>query len=165
MKRKNSPSRQQEEDAESQYHELRMQRHSSGSLSYFKYVPFAVVFSLLCLILYVTVGGVDIKKDIAYVIVAYAIGVFGLTISYTRVSAWVIKQRSVQMKNNKKGTKNEVKATEGLWFTLFYNNTFYLFLLLINSHLIFSTLQPTASMILSQLCASLIPAWMSTLSK
>lgn len=165
MKRKNSPSRQPAEDAESQYQELRMQRQSKGNLSYFKYLPFALIFSTLCLILYITVGGVDIKKDIPYVVVAYAIGVFGLTVSYARVSAWVVKQRSVQMKNNKKGAKGTVKATEGLWFTLFYNNAFYVFLLLINSHLVFSNLQPTASMILSQVCASLIPAWMSTLSK
>ena len=164
MKRKASPSRQYE-DQESLFNDLILTQRSSGTLNYIKYLPFAFIFSLLCVILYVTVGGVDIKSDIAYVIGAYAIGVVGLTIAYSKVSSWVVKQRSIQMKNNKKNVNKEVKSSEGIWFTIFYNNAFYFFLLHINSQLLFSNLQPTASMILSQLFASLIPAWMSSLSK
>ncbi|KAH0787791.1 translocon-associated protein subunit gamma-like [Histomonas meleagridis] len=165
MKRKSSPRQvQSEEDQESLYSDLRVSRKTGFSV-HIKYLPFALITSLIGIILYITVGGIDLKVHIPYVVVAYACGVFGLTVAYSFIAQWVIKQRNLQKKNAKKQAKGEVRESEGLWFTLFYNNAFYCFLLLINSHILFSTFHPTTSMILSQLCSALIPAWLSSMSK
>ncbi|KAH0793357.1 translocon-associated protein subunit gamma-like [Histomonas meleagridis] len=165
MPRKQSPgANRNTEDQDELYNELRSKRQPRGFSKSLKFLPFGLIFSLIGVILYVAVGGVDIKEQIVYIIVAYAIGVVGLTVAYAQVAEWVTKQRSVQMKS-KKTAQVQVKASEGVFFTLFYNNAFYCFLLLIGSHLIFSNFQPAASMILSQVCASFIPAWISSFSK
>ncbi|KAH0792232.1 hypothetical protein GPJ56_003758 [Histomonas meleagridis] len=165
MKRKSSPRAvQTEEDQESLYSNLGVKRKAGFSV-HMKYLPLALIFSAIGILLYITVGGVDLKAHIPYIVIAYAAGVAGLTVAYSYVAQWVIKQRNVQKKNAKKQAKGEVREAEGLWFSLFYNNAFYCFLLLINSHLLFSTLHPTTSMVLSQLCAAFIPAWLASLSK
>jgi predicted tellurium resistance membrane protein TerC len=102
------------------------------------------------------VGGVNLKDDLPYLIVAHAIGIVGLAAAYSNVARWVKKQRAIQ---------NIPNTGEELWFSLFYNNAFYVFLLFLGSHLVFSTLSPATSLILTQLAAVLLPAWMSTLSK
>ncbi len=68
-------------------------------------------------LLYVTVGGVNIAKDYLYVIGVTVIGTIGLTLAYSHVANWLNKQ--------KKGTSTKA---EQLMFTLFYNNAFYVFL-------------------------------------
>ena len=165
MPRKSSPgANQTAEDQEELFRELGSKRQASGISRNIKLLPFGLIFSLIGIILYITVGGVNIQEQIIYIVIAYAIGAAGLTFAYSQVAQWVTKQRSIQMKNNK-NVKDQVKESEGLFFTLFYNNAFYCFLLLIDSHLLFTNFQPAVSMILSQLCASFIPAWISSFSK
>ena len=165
MKRKSSPRAvQSEEEQESLFSNLRVQRKSGISV-HLKYLPFALIFNLIGIVLYVTVGDVDLKVHIPFIIIAYACGVTGLTVAYSNVSKWVTKQRNIQKKNAKNQAKEEVNDAEGLWFTLFYNNAFYCFLLLLSSHIPFSSFTPATSMILSQVCSTVIPAWSTSLSK
>lgn len=160
MSRGSSPKRQQDlVSEEEEYNSLRATaKKSSGFARHIKYVPLGLIFSALGVLLYVFVGGVELQADIPYIVAAYLAGAVGLTLAYSNVSAWVSKQRSQQLKASYEGS-------EGVWFSLFYNNAFFVFLLLLGSHLVFSTLPPTTSMILTQLCAAAIPAWMSSLSK
>ena len=160
MSRGSSPKRQQEQvNEEDEYNSLKATaKKSSGFAKHLLYVPFGLIFSALGILLYVFVGGVELQADVPYIATAYAIGAIGLTVAYSNVAQWVIKQRSQQLKKSYEGS-------EGVWFSLFYNNAFFVFLLLLGSHLVFSTLQPSTSMILTQLCAAAIPAWMSSLSK
>jgi hypothetical protein len=129
---------------------------STGVPSVIKYFPVALVFAAIGILLYLSVGGVNLDGDIPYIIVAYAIGALGLALAYGNVATWVNKQRAIQ----------KVAVTgEAPWFSLFYNNAFYVFLLFLGSHLLFSTLTPATSLVLTQALAALLPAWMSTLSK
>jgi hypothetical protein len=106
--------------------------------------------------LYIAVSGLDFAAQLPSVVVAHAIGAAGLAHAYWNVAAWVRKQRSTQKLPD---------TGEGLWFSLFYNNAFYIFLLFLGSHLVFSTLTPAVSLVLTQLVAVLLPAWMSRFSK
>jgi hypothetical protein len=100
---------------------------------------------------------VDPVKDIPYLAVAYVFGIAGLTRAYAAVSYWLVTER---MK-----AKLACGGWEKIWFTLFYNNSFYVFLLFLGSQLIFSTFHPSTSLILTQALAVLLPAWMPSLSK
>lgn len=157
MSRQNVP-RQTGEDEESEYASLGEMAAAVKKPNYAKYAPFAAVFSFIGILLYVLVGGVS-TADVPYMAIAYAVGVAGLTVAYLNVAKWVINARSVQMKPAK------YEGVEHVWFTLFYNNAFYVFMLFFCSHIVFSGLQPKTAMILTQLCAAAIPAWMSSLSK
>lgn len=156
MSRKSSPAQPREEDLADEYRALQSTvKKQSTVVDLLKFVPFALITSLLCVGLYITVGGVDYENQIPYIAVAYVLGVIGLTYSYANVAKWVSKQRSIQ--------KRESSSAEGLWFTLFYNNAFYIFLLLLFSSVVFCSLKPSTSMILTQAVASLIPAWISSI--
>ena len=125
-------------------------KKSSTSLQYIKTLPFAAISSFLCIILYLTVGGVEIQTQIPYVIVSYLIGVFGLTLSISNVNTWARQKK--------------VASSSPLWFSVFYNNSFYVFLLVINSSVVCSSFRPTTSMILAQLISVFLPAWLSGMS-
>ena len=159
MSRGSSPSRgQAAESEENEYQNIAASiKRQSGFTKYLKFVPFGLVFSAIGIMLYVFVGGVEIPKDVPYIAAAYGIGVIGLTSAYSNVASWVVKERSRQIK--------DYKGSEHIWFSLFYNNAFYIFLLLLGSHIVFSTLQPTTSLIITQILAVAIPAWMPSLSK
>jgi uncharacterized membrane protein len=131
-------------------------RRSSKLTSKLKFLFPGLLFSALGILLYLSVGGVNFISDLPYLGVALVIGGFGLSVAYSNVAAWVRKQRSIQ---------NIESGSEGLWFSLFYNNAFYIFLLFLGSHLVFSTLNPSTSLVLTQLFAVVVPAWMSTPSK
>jgi hypothetical protein len=141
---------------DSEFEDLKKLVSRQGTSSFVRYLPFAFIFSTISVLLYLSVSGVDLVAHLPYVIVAYVVGVVGLTHAYQNVSAWVRKQRSLQ---------KLADTGEGLWFSLFYNNAFYIFLLFLGSHLVFSTLSPAISLVLTQLVAVLLPAWMSRLSK
>ena len=157
MSRQNVP-RQTGEDEESEYAALGEMATSTKKPNYAKYAPFAAVFSFVGVLLYVAVGGVAMT-DVPYMAIAYAVGVAGLTVAYLNVAKWVMTARAIQMKPVK------YEGVEHVWFTLFYNNAFYVFMLFLGSHIIFSGLQPKIAMIMTQVCAVAIPAWMSSLSK
>ena len=139
---------------EEQYASLKVQARPTGFKAHAKYLPISLIFSFIGILLFTVVGGVNLKTDLAYVIVVYVIGVVGLTIAYSRVATWIGKQK-----------KGSTSKSEQLMFTLFYNNAFYIFLVFLGSHLVFSGLQPTTSMVVTQLVAVFLPAWMSSLSK
>jgi hypothetical protein len=141
-----------------EYAQLAMMKRSSGVALHIKYVPFALIFSLLEVALYVAVGSVNLTTDLPYLAVAYVIGVAGLAVSYSLVAQWVEKKRAAAL-------KGQVTGSEHIWFTLFYNNAFYVFLVFLGSHLLFSTLPPTIAIILTQAVAVGVPAWMSGLAK
>ena len=157
MKRKSSPSNPIVDEAE--YASLKGQSRGSATVRRLMFIPFSAIFSSLGVLLYIVVGGVDVKADFPYIAAAYAIGSIGLAIAYSNVSSWVAKQRAQQLKSS------DFSGTEHVWFTLFYNNAFYVFLILLCSHLLFANLQPTTSMTLAQLASVAVPAWMSSLSK
>lgn len=156
MSRKSSPAQPRDEDIAEEYNQLRTHvKKQSTFVEVVKYAPVALITSLLCIALYVTVGGVDYETQIPYLAVAYLIGVVGLTLSYSNVAKWVCKQRSIQ--------KREASGAEAFWFTLFYNNAFYVFLLLLFSSVVFCSLKPATSLILTQAVSALIPAWISNI--
>ena len=139
---------------EEQYASLKVQARPTGLKVYLPYLPVSMIFSFIGILLFTVVGGVDLKTDLPYVVVVYVIGAIGLAVAYSRVAAWIARQK-----------KGSASKSEQLMFTLFYNNAFYIFLVFLGSHLVFSGFQPTTSMILTQLAAVFIPAWMASLSK
>ncbi|KAK8900017.1 hypothetical protein M9Y10_002340 [Tritrichomonas musculus] len=146
------------EDDESQFAEFKnVKRQSSGFLGSLKFLPFGLITSAIGVLLYVTVRGLDINLNIPYIVVGYAVAAICLTFSYQNVAKWVKKQRSIQLKGNYEGP-------EGLWFSLFYNNAFYVFLAFFFSHIVFSSIAAPTSLVLTQVCASALPAWISSLS-
>ncbi|OHT16126.1 hypothetical protein TRFO_13453 [Tritrichomonas foetus] len=128
-----------------------------SSFDALKYLPFALLTSLLSILLYTSVRGLEIQNDLPYVIVGYLAGAAALTFAYHNVARWIKKQRSVQMKGTYQGS-------EGLWFTLFYNNAIYVFLLFICSHIFFTSFPAATSLVLTQLIATIPPAYLSSLS-
>jgi hypothetical protein len=159
-RKRGSGSRSEAEIAaeELEYAELRqiVPQRSGSFLSKLKYSIPGLLFSSLGILLYLSVGGISLNAELPYLVAAFVIGAGGLAVAYANVAAWVHKQRSIQKVDS---------GSEGLWFSLFYNNAFYIFLLFLGSHLVFSTLSPSTSLVLTQLCAVAVPAWMSTLSK
>ena len=150
----NKAPRQTVVNEEEQYAGLKGQVRASGLKAHIKYLPAALIFSFVGILLFVTVGGVSMKTDMVYIAGVYGIGVAGLTMAYSRVATWMGKQK-----------KGSTSATEQMLFTLFYNNAFYVFLVFLGSHLVFSGLQPITSMVLTQLVAVFLPAWLASLSK
>ena len=134
------------------------QKKKSGITALLTYLPFAFLTSIVSIILYVTVRGLDVQADIPYVAVGYAVSVVGLTLAYRNVAEWVKFQRAKQIRNVDIGT-------EGLWLSLFYNNAFYIFLLFFFSHIVFSSFPASSSFLLTQLIASFLPVWVSSLAK
>jgi len=126
-------------------------KKSSGFALYMKTLPIALASSLLCVLLYCTVGGILIPQHLPYIAIAYGIGVFGLTVAYSNVSIWSKQQKSAS-------------KSSGYWFSIFYNNAFYVFLLILNSSIVFSSFKPTTSMILAQIVSVALPAWLSGMS-
>ena len=142
-----------EEIEEQQYQELRnsqvpkRQVHKKGFS--FKYLPYAVLTSLLTVLLFTTVGGCDLEADLGYFVFSYAVGVILLTVAYTNVVKWCKTQKS--------------SRGSAVLFSLFYNNAFYVFSLILCSSVIFSGLIPRYNLILSQVISVGLPAWLSTL--
>lgn len=134
-----------------------LKRPSSGFLSTLKYLPVGLLTSVIGIVLYVTVRGLCITTQIPYVVVGYLVGALGLTFAYNNVAKSIQKQRSKQFKNN-------YSSIEGIWFSLFYNNAFYIFLLFFFSQIAFSSIAAQTSLVLAQLLSSVIPAWLSSLS-
>jgi hypothetical protein len=160
VKRSRSPQGRQAQpiDEEEELRLLEKSRRVTGVTLHLRYLPFGFIFSLLEIFLYVTVCGVSLTDDLPYIIVAYLIGVAGLTIAYSFVAQWVQRKRSA-------ATKSPVTGSEHVWFALFYNNAFYVFLVFLGSHLLFSTIDAKISLVLTQVVAVGLPAWMSGLAK
>lgn len=129
----------------------------ASPISAIKYVPFSLLTSSIGFLIFYSVGSIDFKSDLISIIVSYVIGIVGLTIAYHFIAEWTSKQRKLVNRNASTGM-------ESIFFSLFYNNAIYVFLLLICSSLIFSSLNSHISMILSQTIAAAIPAWLSSLS-
>jgi xanthine/uracil permease len=146
-------------DEEAEYQELAQgsKKRVTGFAAYIRFLPLGLLFAGIGVCLYLFVGGVDLKTDLPYVVVAYAVGVVGLTISYSLVARWVQRRRSAQ--------KVTGGRAEHVWFSLFYTNSFYVFLLFLGSHIVFPGLGPLTSLILTQVVAAILPAWLSSLSK
>jgi hypothetical protein len=142
-----------DDDAEYQELALTTKKRRSGFWAHVRFLPLGLVFAALGIVLYWFVGGVNPKTDVVYLVVAYGIGVAGLTVSYSYVATWVEKQRVSSV------------GSEHVWFSLFYTNAFYVFLLFLGSHIVFSSLSPVTSLLLTQFFAVGVPAWMSSLSK
>ena len=113
------------------------------------YLPFGLIASFLCVILFVTVGGADLEKDKIYFGISYALGAIALTMAYSNVARWCKVQKSMKGKP--------------VFFSLFYNNAFYVFSLLLCSSIIFSGLKPAYNLLLSQTISVALPAWLSSL--
>lgn len=146
------------EDDESQFADFKKaKRQSSGFLSSLKFLPFGLFTSAIGVLLYLQVRGLDINVHIPYIVVGYAFAAICLTFAYSNVSKWVQRQRSIQLKVSYEGS-------ECLWFSLFYNNAFYVFLAFFFSHIVFSSISAPTSLVLTQVCASVLPAWISSLS-
>lgn len=146
------------EDDESAYADFKkVKTQSSGFLSSLKFLPFGLFTSAIGVLLYLQVRGLDINTHIPYIVVGYVFAAICLTFSYNNVSKWVKKQRSKQLKENYEGS-------ECIWFSLFYNNAFYVFLAFFFSHILFSSIAAPTALVLTQVCASVLPAWISSLS-
>jgi putative flippase GtrA len=145
------------DEAEFQELALKAKRRRSGFWAHIRFLPLGVLFAAIGIVLYWFVGGVDPMTTVPYLVIAYAIGVVGLTISYSLVAAWVEKQRA--------GQTVQASGAEYIWFSLFYTNAFYVFLLFLGSHIVFSSLSPVTSLLLTQSLAAGVPAWMSSPSK
>jgi hypothetical protein len=160
MSRPRSPQRRQPEplDEEEELRLLEKSRRVTGFTVHLRYLPFALVFAALEILLFVAVCGVNVVDDLPYVVVTYVVGVCGLALSYSYVAQWVQKKRT-------SATKAHVSSSEHIWFTLFYNNAFYVFLFFLGSHLLFSSLDAKISLVLTQVVAVGLPAWMSGMAK
>lgn len=147
----NKPTNTQQQ-IEDDYSDLMQNVQRTDSfIHHLKYIPFAVITAAVGVLLYITVGGIDLQKDMNFVIGGYAAAVIGLTFSYSYVNTWGQKQKASQSSSN-------------LWFSLFYNNAFYVFMLLFFSQIVCSGMNPTTSMIIAQVTSSVIPAWLSHFS-
>ncbi|OHS95645.1 hypothetical protein TRFO_38207 [Tritrichomonas foetus] len=142
---------------EHDFSDFRPVKKQAGAVAALKYLPFALITSLVSVLLYVAVRGLDLATQIPYVIAGYVAGVVGLVFAYYNVARWVTKQRSIQLKTTYEGS-------ESLWFTLFYNNALYVFFLFLCSHVIFSSVAAQTSLVLTQVVASSIPALLSSFS-
>lgn len=114
-----------------------------------KYIPFGLVSACLTILLYLTVGGCNLLADKIYLAVSYAIGVVCLTIAYSNVAKWCRMQKKMN--------------GSPLFFSLFYNNAFYIFLLVFCASVLFPGLKPAYGLVLTQIISVGIPAWFSTL--
>lgn len=117
-----------------------------------KFLPFAAASSLLCILLYITVGGIEVSRHLIYIIISYAIGVAGLTFAYSNVAFWIKRQKSGS------------SGAAALWFSIFYNNAFYVFDLILFSTIVFPSFASTTAIILTQVCSVALPAWLSSIS-
>lgn len=114
-----------------------------------KYIPFGIVSSSLTILLYLTVGGCNLLTDKVYLAVAYAIGVIALSFAYGNVAKWCRQQKKMN--------------GSPLFFSLFYNNAFYVFLLVFCASILFPGLKPAYGLILTQILSVGLPAWLSSL--
>ena len=141
-----------QENEEQEYEFLRKEqpKQNSHKKSFnILYLPFGLITSLLSVVLFLTVGGADLEKDKIYFGISYALGAIALTMAYTNVNKWCHAQKA--MNGNP------------LFFSLFYNNAFYVFSLILCSSIIFSGLKPAYNLLLSQTISVALPAWLSSL--
>ena len=160
MSRKKSPQQAPEQNVDEENEEafLNKNRSKTSPVAAFKYVPVSLATALLGILIFYAVGSIDFQKDIVFIGLTYLIGVAGLTVAYFSVAEWTNKQRKLS-------NKNATPGLESFFFTIFYNNAIYVFLLLFGSSILFSSFSsPAISMILSQALASFIPAWLPSLS-
>lgn len=157
--RSNSPSNrkpvQKVTDEEIAALETELKKEKSGNISKIVFIPFALLTGALGVLLYLQVGGVIIEDHLNYLIGSYLVAVIGLTLAYSNVATWCLRQRTPEAP----ASKVNVVA-----FTLFYNNAFYVFMLLICSHVICYGMRPAISLCIAQTVATLIPAWLSSFS-
>lgn len=113
-----------------------------------RFVLPALITSLCCIILYATVGGIDLKdrSHLMYSVIAYIIGVALLFYAYDMVNKWILRQGKSK------------SFGEAFWFSVFYCNAFYIFLVMACGSFGFSSFTPAQSIILTQLTATVIPA-------
>ena len=156
MSRNQSPQNDNEETEEAF---LAKNRSKTSPVSAIKYLPFSLLTALIGVLIFYAVGKITFQNDKIYIYISYIIGVVGLTIAYYLVAEWTSKQR-------KTSDKNASTGLESYFFTVFYNNAIYVFLLLVGSSILFSSFSSQAiSLILSQALASCVPAWLASLSK
>lgn len=119
-----------------------------GRTEYLVYIPFAAVFGSLSVILYWMAGGLDLTSDLPFMAVGYILSVLGLTGAYSNVARWCQSQNS---------------ESNSIFFSVFYNNSFFVFLLVFFSSLIFSNMSPHIGLIFTSIASSWIPMYLSTL--
>lgn len=114
-------------------------------------LPPALIFNLLPLLLYKMVFDVDILKDSMFIILNSFIGVFGLTFAYSNVFIWVRANRS--------------GSTDfgAYMFSIFYNNCFYVFNIILCSAFLFPDIDFRYAMVLTQFASVTAPAYLSSL--
>lgn len=137
------------EEMQMEYLRASQVKKSDSGAFQLKYIPFGLVSSLLTILLYLTVGGCNLLTDKIYLGVAYGIGVIALTFAYGNVAKWCRQQKKM--------------AGSPLFFSLFYNNAFYVFLLTFCSSILFPGLKPAYGLILTQIISVGLPAWLSSL--
>ncbi|EAX99143.1 hypothetical protein TVAG_115470 [Trichomonas vaginalis G3] len=134
-----------------QYEYLKSQQVKKADSGSFQvvYIPFGLIFSGLTILLYLLIGGCTIEADKIYLAVSYGIGAVLLTIAYSNVAKWCHAQKKMN--------------GSPLFFSLAYNNAFFVFLLIFCATVLFPGLKPAYGLVLTQTIAVAIPAWLSTL--
>ena len=117
-------------------------------VEYLIYLPFAAIFGSLSVILYWMVGGLDLTSDLPFMAAGYILSVLGLTGAYSNVARWCQRENS---------------GSNSIFFSVFYNNSFFVFLLVFFSSLIFSNMAPHIGLIFTSIASSWIPLYLSTL--
>ena len=152
-----SPSPAISESHQHEFAELEVKKQSSSFSQVVKYIPISALVSAIGIFLYYVVAGLDLTTDLPYMAVALIIGTLGLASAYRNVAKWV-------KVNIAKSTKAEVKGMEHNFFSIFYNNAFYFFLLILLACKLFTNMKPTYSLLIAQLVSAGFPAWLSSRS-
>ena len=138
------------EDEEDTLVNLRRKKQQVDLFLQFEFFVSGMITSFSGILLFSAVRGLKMKENIPYVVVSVPLSSAGLALAYSKIEKWMKKMRSVQVHGH-------YEVSEGFWFTIFYNNAFYIFLLFFFSHIVFNSQSPRVSFVLTQITAAFTP--------